>query len=34
MVLGRVRDVKILDPHGSPLLFFRGAYGHFEALEG
>lgn len=34
VVLGRVRDVKILDPHGSPLLFFRGSYGHFQALEG
>jgi len=31
IVLGRVRDVNILDPQGSPLLFFRGAYGRFEA---
>ena len=30
VVLGRVRDVRILDPQGSPLLFFRGAYGRFE----
>jgi 3-hydroxy-9,10-secoandrosta-1,3,5(10)-triene-9,17-dione monooxygenase reductase component len=30
VVLGRVRDVRILDPDGSPLLFFRGAYGHFQ----
>lgn len=34
VVLGRVRDVRILDPDGSPLLFFRGAYGHFETLKG
>lgn len=30
IVLGRVRDVRILDPAGSPLLFFRGAFGRFE----
>jgi 3-hydroxy-9,10-secoandrosta-1,3,5(10)-triene-9,17-dione monooxygenase reductase component len=30
VVLGRVRDVRILDPDGTPLLFFRGAYGHFQ----
>jgi 3-hydroxy-9,10-secoandrosta-1,3,5(10)-triene-9,17-dione monooxygenase reductase component len=35
VVLGRVRDVRILDPEGSPLLFFRGAYGRFEgAISG
>ena len=34
VVLGRVRDMKILDPAGSPLLFFRGAYGRFNELEG
>lgn len=34
VVLGRVRDVRILDPDGSPLLFFRGAYGRFEGLAG
>ncbi len=34
VVLGRVRDMKILDPAGSPLLFFRGAYGRFNGLEG
>lgn len=33
VVLGRVRDVKILDAQGSPLLFFRGSYGRFQALE-
>lgn len=33
VVLGRVRDVRILDPEGSPLLFFRGQYGHFERME-
>ncbi|MFX3658059.1 MAG: flavin reductase family protein [bacterium] len=33
VVLGRVRDVRILDPEGSPLLFFRGRYGHFQTLE-
>ena len=33
-VLGRVLDVKILDPGGSPLLFFRGAYGQFDRLDG
>lgn len=33
VVLGRVRDVKILDPEGSPLLFFGGAYGRFDLLE-
>jgi 3-hydroxy-9,10-secoandrosta-1,3,5(10)-triene-9,17-dione monooxygenase reductase component len=33
VVLGRVRDVRILDPEGSPLLFFRGAYGRFSPLE-
>jgi flavin reductase (DIM6/NTAB) family NADH-FMN oxidoreductase RutF len=31
VVLGRVRDVRILDPDGSPLLFYRGAYGRFDA---
>jgi flavin reductase (DIM6/NTAB) family NADH-FMN oxidoreductase RutF len=31
VVLGRVRDVSIVDPQGSPLLFFRGTYGRFEA---
>jgi 3-hydroxy-9,10-secoandrosta-1,3,5(10)-triene-9,17-dione monooxygenase reductase component len=30
VVLGRVREVRILEPEGSPLLFFRGAYGRFE----
>lgn len=30
VVLGRVRDFSILDAQGSPLLFFRGAFGHFE----
>ncbi len=34
VVLGRVRDVKILDPEKTPLLFFRGAYGRFDMLEG
>jgi flavin reductase (DIM6/NTAB) family NADH-FMN oxidoreductase RutF len=34
VVLGRVRDMKILDSRGSPLLFFRGAYGRFNGLEG
>jgi 3-hydroxy-9,10-secoandrosta-1,3,5(10)-triene-9,17-dione monooxygenase reductase component len=33
VVLGRVRDVRILDPEGSPLLFFRGSYGRFSPLE-
>lgn len=33
VVLGRVRDVRILDAEGSPLLFFRGAYGQFETLR-
>lgn len=32
VVLGHVRDVRILDPEGSPLLFFRGAYGRFESV--
>lgn len=32
VVIGRVREVKILDPEGAPLLFFRGRFGHFEAL--
>lgn len=32
VVLGRVRDVRILDPEGSPLLFFRGSYGRFEGV--
>lgn len=34
VVLGRVRDGRILDATGSPLLFFRGTYGQFDALEG
>lgn len=34
VVLGRVRDVRILEPEGSPLLFFRGAYGRFEGHSG
>ncbi|MEQ8858547.1 MAG: flavin reductase family protein [Pseudomonadales bacterium] len=34
VVLGRVRDVKIIEPEGSPLLFFRGAYGRYDFLEG
>ncbi|MEQ8991521.1 MAG: flavin reductase family protein [Pseudomonadales bacterium] len=33
VVLGRVRDVRILDTEGSPLLIFRGRYGHFQTLE-
>lgn len=33
VVLGRVRDVRILDSSGSPLLFFRGSYGQFEGLR-
>jgi len=33
IVLGRVRDAKILDAHGLPLLFLRGAYGQFEGLR-
>jgi 3-hydroxy-9,10-secoandrosta-1,3,5(10)-triene-9,17-dione monooxygenase reductase component len=33
LVLGRVRDIRILDPGGSPLLFFRGAYGQFEGVS-
>lgn len=32
IALGRVRDIRILEPDGSPLLFFRGAFGHFEHL--
>lgn len=31
VVLGRVRDVRVLQPEASPLLFFRGAYGHFQS---
>lgn len=34
VVLGRVRDGRILDPTASPLLFFRGRYGRFDGLEG
>lgn len=34
LVLGRVRDIRILDREGSPLLFFRGGFGHFELLSG
>lgn len=34
VVLGRVRDVEILEPDGSPLLFFRGNYGRFEQTRG
>ncbi len=33
VVLGRVRDVEILDPEGSPLLFFRGTYGQFTEVR-
>jgi 3-hydroxy-9,10-secoandrosta-1,3,5(10)-triene-9,17-dione monooxygenase reductase component len=33
LVVGRVRDVRILDPEGLPLLFFRGAYGRFEGVR-
>lgn len=34
IALGRVRDVRILDPEASPLLFFRGRFGHFEEWQG
>lgn len=33
VVIGRVRDFRILDRQGLPLLFFRGAYGHFEGVR-
>jgi 3-hydroxy-9,10-secoandrosta-1,3,5(10)-triene-9,17-dione monooxygenase reductase component len=33
LVLGLVRKFEILDPTGLPLLFFRGAYGHFEGVR-
>jgi len=32
VVLGRARDIRIIDAVGAPLLFFRGAYGRFEAM--
>jgi 3-hydroxy-9,10-secoandrosta-1,3,5(10)-triene-9,17-dione monooxygenase reductase component len=32
LVLGRVREFRVLDSQGLPLLFFRGAYGHFEGV--
>lgn len=32
IVIGRVRDLKVVNPDGVPLLFFRGRYGRFEGL--
>jgi 3-hydroxy-9,10-secoandrosta-1,3,5(10)-triene-9,17-dione monooxygenase reductase component len=33
IVVGLVRDFRIIDPEGLPLLFFRGAYGQFEGVR-
>lgn len=33
IVVGRVRDVRIINADKAPLLFFRGVYGRFEALS-
>jgi 3-hydroxy-9,10-secoandrosta-1,3,5(10)-triene-9,17-dione monooxygenase reductase component len=33
IAVGRVRDIRIVNPDKAPLLFFRGGYGQFEGLS-